>query len=1199
MATGITTFSLGDSSDDVYDIILNLPRIKIIELTRNSDSAEIMAMQLVDNDVKQMYEEDLAYYLYRKQNLEIVRAEHINEGEENVPQLSEISKVAEELKLWIDTANQLKDELSEDVSEALECVLNKMKYREYESRYSSILYNIYLHRDDELYIDMYIANIPSEPSFERSKQTNNIVDQYRYIYEKHNIYESIDETILIAIGYLFILHMDTNGKDKYIGFKSAVDRNRYICRTEISSESIHEKINLKRPFNPFLEIDCPAISYEEKSRVLPKIHNIIRAFEKVVKCPAVYASSNIHREGKISYHVFPTDISITVENNDIELLNVINQVKEIINDDEAAEWIDLAFTKGNSHYLRLPWFVKTDRKTRFGGEIPKSHLIPTGQRESWAVQHISGEWNKIQVKQCTSSISLDSDVTQFLSELTTLYPHYNNDPKISGDFIYITRNKPFECKSIGCKNYHYHRGLVIWKDTERIYAKCERSSKSEVLYSSALTTVSTAMLDSTDTITKDAIIVNTNRLSTVVANNGNDIYVKSAYGTGKSWMLKEWAVEWKAKGKLVLFVSCRKSLSCQASNYTGFSHYINDVKTDTIDTKLYPQLIIQIDSLARITETSPFDVIIIDEVTALLGHSFGANDRARCGLSQLREYIKTCGQLVLLDNDLNTEQVQTFKELRNGHSCSIYKNIYSPWTEIKPIIYTGHQSPGLVRTLLFNEIRKQYLLQKSGLESYSRIVVPCHSKTLAQSIAKQIEKEFGDIYNLYTADTDDEIKTKHFSDATTYWHQKLVVIYSPTISVGTSCNESAMVDIPVNNDFGHCFAFFDNRNIPATTSIQMLTRCRTVKNIILSVKIQPMNGKPIDATSLINWACTAKNNKVLPNQFRHDRSCGIYLPTATDPLAFYNTFSKCFEAKCWVNVTLNLYRSQSNPVRRICSTMLEAGFQQPIIQKATPIDAEIVKTYKNLKVEVEEDRAEVVLNNVAEGKKLQTTYDGRSPLTQAQKLGMEGSYLADKYGVQISEITSPEWFTHYKKYETKESNFQRMVRNAGKYINESEYAVTSHAEAGSITEGVAKVLNIDLNAEGEDLVKKRNQTIVSRHAQFVLDSDIMSNNTHKLLSYVSKHSKRVYDNIARIKSLNSIEERVSVINIALNYVGAGLSKVTSQRVQNSKEGCKYVLVWGKYTGEIPSPIPKHVIYVDPPVEYDIVKKDWYDTLLGC
>lgn len=1188
------------------------------EVNVEMEVLDILYMSEIDvtmADVKNMQKEDFAIYTARENALveirnkvtkfiddvpERIRYETATEAEQNV------EVIATEIIDWITELGEIETS-DDDLKIEIDTILNDTKNYEYNN--SKILYELYLCKNNEnamnTAIDEYYNNKEelaeiAQMEIAQVNQKKKALAELNAIYTKNDTYKCYDEKILIAAGYEFIVRDNTNGFNNYIGFKTSNQRDLHVRRNGISNESLHEKINLTKEFVAFLEIDAECDN-ADKPRVEKQIKSIIAAYKAVLgtdniiitKCP-------YERDGKLSCHLFPQNKKLTVANNK-ELLEFINKVKEIVDDDETNSYIDMNFTRDSAHYLKIPFFHKVDKTT--GKLIKNSYQIPNIPLSSYCVQFVSGEWR--QKQQNTKPIQTITPTPRqaiFLANMKKSFPQYNYEQLTGNERgIYLTRRIPSKCTARNCKiTDHHRRGCVVRSIGNIIYAKClktEARKVGSIYYENAVEPKELGIYnkeslvtnpDSTDTVDKEIIEMNTNRVSEFVVNDGEDFAIKSTYGSGKTYFMGKEAKNWKKDGKKVLYVSSRCSLSGQIEKDTGFAHY-QKVPRGEISIKKYKQLVIQIDSLERIQPDGKFDVVVVDEVTQLVNHVYdfnNTNHKAQIAMSQLRGYIQECGQLILLDNDLTSYEIDTFMSLRPDHSCKIYVNKFSRWSHIAPKIHLESCSFSKLRVQLMNTIQTQAELKKQGL-TYGKIVVACHSKSLVREIALQVKKVIpngDDLVGEYTADTDDKVKSEHFQNASTHWHKKLVIVYSPTVSVGVSCSKPE--NEPNFCGFKYCYGFFDNSVIPSSTNVQMLTRCRDVENIEIAINMRPNNGVPTTINELLKWACCSQRNKLIPSYLRHDRTPGIAEKTATDPKAFQEKFGNTFEARLWIQSCINTYRSQVWPVQRLIRIMAEAGFAAPEVieeNNNVTVSDEVKEVHSICKQEVKEEIAKVMAENVKEAvERHMETEDKSIPLTEQQKLGNDAYYILQRYGMQET-ITEPEWFLHYGKSSVQEANRRKAVtaeimQKLGKVAPvDDKISVSSTTEANNLTMNVFEVLGVSANTEGRTVdtinVADRKRT-PNIYTQFVSDTDLMSNNTMKQVKILSDNAKRIYGYTRYGKDLKIMADRVSVINIALNHFGATLKEFKSDY---QMKGHKYVLVWNKYSSKCATPVPSHVV----------------------
>ena len=162
------------------------------------------------------------------------------------------------------------------------------------------------------------------------------------------------------------------------------------------------------------------------------------------------------------------------------------------------------------------------------------------------------------------------------------------------------------------------------------------------------------------------------------------LMIKSAYGTGKTYLFKRLMDEYKYKK--VLFITYRQSLAFslieELRNDYGFKSYLDEgVKCAEED-----KLIIQLDSLEKLNNryqfelqrriTNQYDLIVMDEIEGILNHfSYEKIDQHSIN-NVLEKLLKKSKKILVLDGDLSRRSYDFIDNLDIDYT--IYNNEYQP-----------------------------------------------------------------------------------------------------------------------------------------------------------------------------------------------------------------------------------------------------------------------------------------------------------------------------------------------------------------------------------------------------------------------------------------------------------------------------------------------------------------------------------------
>jgi len=263
--------------------------------------------------------------------------------------------------------------------------------------------------------------------------------------------------------------------------------------------------------------------------------------------------------------------------------------------------------------------------------------------------------------------------------------------------------------------------------------------------------------------------------------------VKSAYGTGKTTMLKDILNKYCVDdNKRILYLSYRKTLSMdlhKTFKYYGFNSYKEYKDNRTL--REQDRLIIQVESLYRLEDqmindfldvryVPQFDIIIIDETESVLNqyqstHTF--KDKARETFELMISMCKACTKIIALDGDMGTRSYQFLQNF--GKSMNIV-NTYK----------VTSKSFQLMHNII--HFREKLL---SDIGRGEKVVFVSMSSSLCEDLVQRIKEEFPNKkVKMYTSSTDDLIKIEDFENVNKVWNTLDFLCYSPTIEAGVDFN---------------------------------------------------------------------------------------------------------------------------------------------------------------------------------------------------------------------------------------------------------------------------------------------------------------------------------------------------------------------------------------------------------------------------
>ena len=270
----------------------------------------------------------------------------------------------------------------------------------------------------------------------------------------------------------------------------------------------------------------------------------------------------------------------------------------------------------------------------------------------------------------------------------------------------------------------------------------------------------------------------------------------------------------------IVFISFRRTFSFESSKkYKDFELY-SDIPEKSISLIKHPRLIIQLESLHRIELGSKADIIIMDEVESIWTQFDSGNFVDLMGCINIFEYLlKWSQEIIAMDANLSNRTLRLFEYLIPGYESesSIYINKYNPSQEIKT--YTTNNIPRWIGKL------SRLIVDKKN------VMIMTNTLKEAKKLNKYVQTLTNNVM-LYSSETLESVKSKHFRDVNKYWKDYQVVICTPTISAGVSFEES---------HFDVVMGYFIDKSCDVQTCQQMIGRVREIRGKDITLCFNDVN----------------------------------------------------------------------------------------------------------------------------------------------------------------------------------------------------------------------------------------------------------------------------------------------------------------------------------------------------------------------
>lgn len=298
----------------------------------------------------------------------------------------------------------------------------------------------------------------------------------------------------------------------------------------------------------------------------------------------------------------------------------------------------------------------------------------------------------------------------------------------------------------------------------------------------------------------------------------------------------------KYDDSIMNFVSFRRTFSIESSKkFKDFNLY-SEIKEQSIDISIYKRLIIQAESLNRVNIHSLYrddlslDILILDEIESIWTQFNSGNfPDWHASVNIFMWMVKHAKKIIIMDANLSKRTTDLLEIIRPGiiEKTSLYWNKYNPSSRIK-YYFVDIQNVWVAHLGAAIKKGENIMIFTNSLKSSRRL------HKFVASTGVPVDKIM-----MYTSETLESIKTKHFRNVNHYWSQYQVVICTPTISAGVSFEKE---------HFNKVFGLFTDRSCNVQTCMQMIGRVRNVADEKIFIHVietnHGNNGKPLTKYNL-------------------------------------------------------------------------------------------------------------------------------------------------------------------------------------------------------------------------------------------------------------------------------------------------------------------------------------------------------------
>lgn len=308
--------------------------------------------------------------------------------------------------------------------------------------------------------------------------------------------------------------------------------------------------------------------------------------------------------------------------------------------------------------------------------------------------------------------------------------------------------------------------------------------------------------------------------------------------------------------------NCQRAQHEQDKKDAQFVYYTDDNFTADAN-----RIIIQLESIHKLKNVKPFDMVIMDESESILAQCSSAGthkDHIDDNMQTFEKIARDAVDVLWADAFIGPRTLDSSKLLRPGKTLHIIN-------ENIPTVRNAIQlfRMGVNKTSILPAIDEMHNRIIDDLSKGMRIIYMCCLKTKGNIFIKDVLCKLPDTkYIQYNADIIDEDKS--LADVNNHWDKVQLVIYTPSITIGTSYDN---VEMP----FDKLYLFASASSCVPRDIAQGLFRARIITSNTL---VYTVCNKIIDATDSSNIKLIEKRND--NNTTTHNSSTG-----RTDTIALW------------------------------------------------------------------------------------------------------------------------------------------------------------------------------------------------------------------------------------------------------------------------------------------------------------------------
>jgi hypothetical protein len=295
------------------------------------------------------------------------------------------------------------------------------------------------------------------------------------------------------------------------------------------------------------------------------------------------------------------------------------------------------------------------------------------------------------------------------------------------------------------------------------------------------------------------------------------LIVSAQMKMGKTKTLKKYIEEYFPESiidnSVIRFMSARMTFSSSLLNeFSDFTLY-NTIDEHIINASRFPRVIVQVESLHRLSERDDVDLLILDEVESIL-EQFNSplHKNLIKTFAIFEKLMRDAKYVICMDANISDRTYNIIKTMRSNHEIYFHQNRFSKAKDDK-YFFTSSMYTWYNKLETFLPTKKRIVIPTNSLKEAENCQLLIEKYCTAHKIEKKIM--------IYTSKTTAGIKADHFGNVKKYWCDYDIIIYTPTLSAGVSFEEA---------HFDVLFGYFNDCSCTVESCRQMLGRVRNLKD---------------------------------------------------------------------------------------------------------------------------------------------------------------------------------------------------------------------------------------------------------------------------------------------------------------------------------------------------------------------------------